>query len=139
MAFKHTYEDMLKRAYKALPEVSKTTTRFEIPSVKGSIQGKKTIVTNLTQIANKLGRELRHLVKFLSKELATTSNIEQNSVNFVGKFGSKSLNEKLDKYVKEFVLCSQCGKPDTKIIKDRNITFKRCEACGAKSTVRSIK
>ena len=139
MEFKHTYKEMLDKAYENFPEVSKNTTRFEVPLGTGSLQGKKTIVNNLAQIASKLGRELPHLVKFLSKELATTSEIKQNSVVFVGKFNSALLNEKISKYVKEFVLCSQCSKPDTELIKDRNITFKRCEACGAKSTVRTIK
>ncbi len=110
-----------------------------MPSVKGSIQGNKTIVTNLVQIATKLGREKNHLQKFLLRELATTGAVVKDKITFVGKFGSKVLNERINKYVKEFVLCDQCGKPDTKLPKERGVTFKRCEACGAKSTVRTIK
>ncbi len=138
MAWKHTYEKMLERAYKNLPAVSKKTTRFEVPSVTGSIQGNKTIVTNLSQISNKLGRPQKHLLKFLLRELATTGSGKE-TVTFIGKFSSKALNEKIDKYIKEFVLCDQCNKPDTKLLKDRGVTFKQCEACGARSTVRTIK
>ena len=65
MAWKHTYEEMLDKAYKNLPTISKKTTRFTVPSITGSIQGNKTIVTNLTQIATKLDRQVSHLTKFL--------------------------------------------------------------------------
>lgn len=139
MGFKHSYDEMLDKAYKSLPTVSAKTTRFEVPSITGSIQGNKTLLTNLNQVADKLGRPPEHLVKFLSKDLATTSDTKNNTTTFVGKFNSKLLNEKIQKYLKEFVTCQQCGKPDTKLIKEKGITFKRCEACGAKSTVRSIK
>ena len=139
MVWKHTYEKMLEKAYKALPEAGKKTTRFEIPQVTGSLQGKRTMVTNLAQIATKLGRPQTHLLKFLLRELATTGNIDKDRTIFVGKFPSRLLNEKVDKYVKEFVLCDQCSKPDTKLIRERGIAFKQCEACGAKATVRTIK
>jgi len=139
MAWKHTYEEMLDKAYKNLPTISKKTTRFTIPSITGGLQGNKTIVTNLTQIATKLDRQVSHLTKFLLRELATTGASTNDKITFIGKFGSGVLNEKIDKYVKEFVLCSQCSKPDTKLLKERGVTFKKCEACGAKSTVRTIK
>ena len=31
------------------------------------------------------------------------------------------------------------GKPDTELHKEKGITFKQCQACGARSSVRSIK
>jgi len=139
MAFDHKYPEMLDRAYKNMPKTKAATTRFEIPTVKGSIQGNKTVVTNLQQIANKLSREPEHLMKFLLRELATTGDMKSGGTLFVGKFSSKMLNKKLEKYVKEFVLCAQCQKPDTVLTKEQGLTFKRCEACGAKSSLRSLK
>lgn len=139
MAFKYTYEQMLDRLYKILPKSKVSTTRFEIPKVEGSVQGNKTIITNLKQIAKKLSRDDDHLLKFLNRELATPGEIKTGGTIFVGKFGSNLLNEKIDKYVKEFVLCEQCKKPDTVLSKEKGITFKRCEACGARASVRSLK
>ncbi|MHA1988975.1 MAG: translation initiation factor IF-2 subunit beta, partial [Promethearchaeota archaeon] len=49
------------------------------------------------------------------------------------------IQKKIESYVKEYVLCKECGKPDTKLIKEGRITFLKCEACGAKSSVKSIK
>jgi len=75
----------------------------------------------------------------LLRELATTGSVKAGGTIFVGKFGASALNAKIEKYVAEFVLCDQCKKPDTKLVKERGLTFKQCEACGAKSSVRTLK
>jgi len=137
MEFK--YEELLDRAYKQLPEVSEETQRFEIPTIKGSMQGNKTVITNLPQIASQLRRDFDHLLKFLLRELATTADVKPGEVIFVGKFRSEFLNQKIEKYFKEFVGCHQCGKPDTNLIKAQGVTFLRCEACGARASVRTLK
>ena len=139
MAWKHTYEEMLKRAFKLLPEAKAGESRFEIPKVHGRLQGNQTIITNFQQISSILRRDISHLFKFMLRDLATTGDIKANSVVFMGKFAPTRLNTKIEKYVKEFVLCNHCGKPDTELIKEKGITFKRCEACGTKQSIRSIK
>ena len=139
MVWKYKYEDMLKRAYELLPKIKSINNRFEIPKVHGRLQGNQTILTNLYQITNYLRRDINHLFKFMLRELATTGEIKNNLVIFNGKFTPTMLNSKIEKYVKEFVLCNQCGKPDTELIKEKGLTIKRCEACGARSSVRTIK
>jgi translation initiation factor 2 subunit 2 len=139
MTFKHKYEDMLNKAYKELPESKSTNSRFEIPKFHGRLQGSRTILTNFSQIASTLRRNINHMFKFIVSELATTGEIRPNQVIFNGKFAPTLLNTKLEKYTKEFVLCDQCNKPDTELIKEKDLTFKRCEACGAKHSVRTIK
>ena len=130
---------MLKKAYASLPKVSQTTSRFEVPRISGGFEGNRTLVKNLKQISSKLGRDVTHISKFLVKSLATTGEWKKNNFYFVGKFNSKRLNEAIEKYVKEFVTCKQCGKPETTLIKEKGITFKQCQACGARSSSRSIK
>jgi translation initiation factor 2 subunit 2 len=49
------------------------------------------------------------------------------------------MEKKLESYVKGYVLCKECKKPDTKLIREDRITFLKCDACGAKSPVKSIK
>ncbi|MEK6818964.1 MAG: translation initiation factor IF-2 subunit beta, partial [Nanoarchaeota archaeon] len=55
---------------------------------------------------------------------------------FNTKLNSEKVNEKLEKYTKEFVLCPVCGKPDTEILSEKNIKFKHCLACGARSPIK---
>ncbi len=139
MAWKHKYEDMLKKAYKLLPEVKSSGSRFKIPQVHGRLQGNRTIITNFSQIANHLRRPETHFLKFMLRELATTCELSNGVATFTGKFAPTSLNNKIEKYVKEFILCAQCGKPDTELVNEKDITFKRCEACGSKESIRNIK
>ena len=139
MAWKHKYEDMLKKAYKLLPKSEVKESRFEIPKVHGRLQGNRTIITNFGQIASHLRREEGHFLKFMLRELATTGELNNGVATFVGKHAPNMLNTKVEKYVKEFILCEKCGKPDTELISEKGTTFKRCEACGSRTSVRSIK
>jgi len=139
MVWKYTYEQLLDKAYSELPEISEETVRFEVPVVKGSIQGNKTIISNLSQIAADLRRQEAHLYKFLLRELATTGDQKKGQTVFIGRFRSDFLNGKIEKYVNEFIYCKQCKKPDTHLTKEQGVTVLVCEACGAKSTVRTLK
>ena len=34
--------------------------------------------------------------------------------------------------------CPECGKPDTNLVKEDRINFLVCEACGARTSVKSV-
>ena len=53
------------------------------------------------------------------------------------KLSATMINEKINKYARIYVLCSECGKPDTKIIKEGNVNSLKCLACGAKHPIKS--
>lgn len=129
------YEALLERAKKALPEDKGAGNRFEIPKVKGHIQGSRTVVNNFVQIANFIGRDPNHLLKYVNKELATPGEIIKQAAIFKSKISAAKLNEKIEKYVNEFVVCKECGKPDTKLVKEGTVMFIKCQACGAKKSV----
>ena len=131
-----TYEELLNQAYKNLKPIEKSKERFEIPKIEGHHEGTKTILNNLPQIASYLRRDINHLLKFLLKELATSGSIKQNRTILHRKIPSAKVNEKIQDYSNEFVLCSQCQKPDTELIKEKGFTFMHCLACGAKHSVR---
>ncbi|MBS3113256.1 translation initiation factor IF-2 subunit beta [Candidatus Woesearchaeota archaeon] len=131
------YKEMLKKAKKELPEDVKNTERFEIPKVKGHIQGNKTIITNFTQIIDALRRDAQHLLKYLLKELATPGEITKTSLIIGAKVSASKINEKIERYAKEYVLCKECNKPDTTILKEGDFAFIKCMACGAKHPVKS--
>ena len=82
MVWKYKYGELLESALKQLPESSRKATRFEMPKVKGMIEGNKTIVTNIVDIANYLGRDIHHLIKFLNRELATSATLKGNRAIF---------------------------------------------------------
>lgn len=129
---------MLKEARNNLPESAFEKERFEIQKIRGHIQGNKTILTNLLQIANDLGREADHLLKYILKGLATPGEIKKSGSVIVGtKVPASRINEKIWQYANDFVFCPECGKPDTKLDKEKNVLFIKCLACGARKPVKS--
>ncbi len=133
------YESMLEEAYKKVkkPEGLYSSERFEIPKAQGHFEGKRLIVTNFTQIASYLRRDPVHFQKFILKSLATSGQREGDRLVLNNKIPSAKINEKIGEYVKEFVVCKECGKPDTELKKEDRFMFIHCLACGAKHSVRS--
>lgn len=131
-----TYEKLLDEAYKKVKVVKTGGERFEIPKVEGQISGKNTIITNISQIAAYLRRPLEHLARFLQKELAVPGKIDGDRLILITKLNSQKVNDKIQQYAKDFVICPECQKPDTEIVAEKGIKFKHCLACGAKSPIR---
>ncbi len=131
------YKELLKKAKKELPTESAAHERFEVPKVRGHIQGNRTVISNFGQIASALNRESDHMLKYILKELATPGEFKNNVLIMGRKVSASMINDKIEKYVKDFVLCKECKKPDTKLIKEDRITFLKCQACGAKQPVQA--
>ena len=123
---------MLKEGKKNLPDTVSETERFNVPKVRGHIEGNKTIVSNFSEIAKTLQRKSEHLLKYVLKELATPGEIRKNALIFGTKLSASKINEKIAQYVETFILCKECGKPDTKLSKESGIYYLKCQACGAK-------
>jgi len=131
-----SYEAMLDDAYNKIKIVTTSGDRFEIPNVQGKVQGKNTFIININEIASYIRRPVEHLAKFLQKELAVSGVLEKDRLVLKTMLNSAKVNEKIELYVKEFVTCTECKKPDTEIISEKGIKFKHCLACGAKSPIR---
>ena len=131
------YEELLESAYKDIKPVQSKIDRFEIPKVEGHIEGTKTIITNFKQILDYLRRQEAHLLKYLLKGLAASGIVKGDRLIINRKIPSKNINEKIQQYVKDFVTCKECSKPDTEIIKQDRMSFVHCLACGAKHSVSS--
>lgn len=128
---------MLTRGKKNLPEISAATERLVVPKVTGHLEGNKTVISNFFQIASIIGRSPDHLLKYISRETAAKGEFKKQLLVFNTKLPSSKINEKLEQYVDNYVICKECGKPDTKLVKEGIITFLRCQACGAKHSINS--
>src|SRR3989344_9555612 len=131
------YNSALDNVYKNLPESILKKERFELQEVKSIIQGNKTIISNFSSIVSQIRREPQHLLKFLLRELATPGNIDGPRLILGRKISSRLIQQKVEEYVKIFVLCHDCKKPDTKLIKEDKILSIKCMACGAKHPIKS--
>jgi len=131
------YKEMLKRGRDNLPESVFEKERFEIPKVKGHLEGNKTVISNFKQIAHVLRRPVEHLLKYILRELAAPGELKGNILVIGTKVPASRINEKIKQYAYEFVLCQECGKPDTEFLKEGEFLFVKCAACGAKKPVKS--
>lgn len=129
------YEKLLDRGIKNLPKQVKGGERFEIPKVRGHVQGQKTVISNIHKIAGEFNREPEHLTKFLLRELAAPGNLKPKGLILGRKITSVRVNEKVRKYAEIFVICKECNKPDTKIVRENRVMFLKCMACGARHPV----
>ncbi len=136
MENKENYEKLLEEAYRKIKKTDSSSNRFEIPKIEGHFEGRKTILTNFYQISSHLRRKPEHLQKFMLKELAVSGQKEGDRFVLNMKVPSPKINQKIEEYVNEFVLCRECKKPDTELIRKDRINFVHCLACGAKHSVR---
>ncbi len=125
------YNKLLDRLYMSLPAKTLENTRFELPTAESIVQGKQTIWKNFSKNAKDLKREESQLYKFVMKEISTSSTIQNNTLILSGIFNNQKVNQILEKYIKLFVLCSACKKPDTEIVTQNNVKVLKCSACGA--------
>jgi len=135
----YDYDVLLERVLTGLPEKLKKHDRYELPEADSFIEGNMTIIRNFHEISTSLRRKPEHLMKFLSKELAAPTNIDGNRVIIQRKLKKQVVDEKIKGYAKEFVMCHECGRPDTKITEMEGQRIVKCEACGGWWPMRRIK
>jgi len=135
---KYDYNELLKRARSQIPETHTKQERLEIPKIKYTIVGMRTIIFNFKEIADALNRDPQHVLKFLTGEMATAATTQESRAIFQGKFPEDTLVRLLQRYMENFITCPVCKRPDTKIVKEKRLLFLVCEACGAKSSVKQL-
>ena len=133
------YENLLKQAYSNITEKTESSERFVVPEAKAYVEGKTTVLENFSEIVSKVRRDPDHLMKFLLGELGTSGKIDGNRAIFNGKFEITLIKMMIKSYVEDYVICSECGKPDTRLVKDDRVMQLRCDACGSHRPVRKRK
>ncbi len=135
---KENYENLLNLALEQIPRAVFESARFQIPEADVAMVGSRTILKNFKTITAEFNREPEHFMKFLLRELGAAGDIQGAQAVFQGKFSAAIVADRIRRYVEEYVLCRECGKPDTKLEKLERIYISRCEACGARASVREV-
>jgi len=135
---KYDYEELLKRARSQLPEVGVKRERLEIPRLHYARIGMRTVIYNFKEVADALNREPQHMLKFLTGEMATAATVQGSRVIFQGKFSEDTFGRLIQRYLESYVVCPVCKRPDTKIVKEKRLSFLVCQACGAKSSIKQL-
>jgi len=124
------YEAFLDRALKQAPAVKTDDKRFVVPAPKIFSEGRTTVLENFGDIVDVLRRDPEHFMKYLLRELGTAGKLEGRRATFQGRFSSDVVKSHVDGYVEEYVICSECGRPDTHLTKSDRVLMLKCDACG---------
>ncbi|MCU4742824.1 translation initiation factor IF-2 subunit beta [Halobacteria archaeon AArc-m2/3/4] len=125
------YESSLDRAMENVPDIGGDEQRLQIPDPQAQKDGAFTRFTNLGEIADVLSRGDEHVHRFIQRELGTSGKLGDGRGRYNGTFSGQDFSVAIDAYVEEYVLCSECGLPDTRLVREDRTPMLRCDACGA--------
>ena len=132
------YDEMLDRAIEETPDIEGDGNRFDVPDPNVRQEGNVTVYENFQATVRRLDREEDHVVKFLQNEVGTSGHIDESGrARLTGDFSDRRIREAIEAYTEEFVLCSECGLPDTHIVREQGVVLLQCDACGARSSTSS--
>lgn len=119
-----------------IPDIKVAGSRFVIPEPKLFYEGRTSVLENFEAIADYVNRDRNHLMTYILRELGTAGKIEGLRAVFQGRFLREGVGAIIKSYVEEFVICSECGRPDTHLIKSERVLMLKCDACGAHRPVK---
>ncbi len=123
---------LLDRALEKIPELSLERSDFVIPSAETFIQGNKTMLKNISGIANTARRQIEEISRYLTRELGVPISSDGQQLIISGRFSDEEINKHIKRYFEVFVICRECHKPDTHTEPHgRGMSYVICEACGA--------
>ncbi|GGN14728.1 translation initiation factor IF-2 subunit beta [Halarchaeum nitratireducens] len=126
------YQIALDRAFDALPErPAEADARLQIPAPEGETDGAFTRLTNVRAIADAVSRDPTHLFRNVQRELGTNGQFDGQRARYNGSFSVADFDAAIDAYVAEFVTCTECERPDTRLVTEDGVEMLRCTACGA--------
>lgn len=102
--------------------------RYQMPEVVVSHETGKTIIQNLKEISEFLFRDPAHILKFLSMSFGCIGTSDQKYV-LNGDFDSKRIQNGIYDFIDRFVLCKECGNPETKFLFGE-VLKRSCSSCG---------
>lgn len=132
------YDDHLDRALEETPKIEDSGDRFDVPDPEVRQEGNVTVYENFQDTLDRLDRDGERVLKFLQDELGTSAHIDESGrARLTGEFSQGRISDAIDEFAEEFVLCPECGLPDTRLEREQGAVLLRCEACGARSATSS--
>lgn len=126
------YDDRLEEALSATPDIQGAEARFTIPDPDVRQEGNATVYENFQTTVDRLGRESTLVLGVLQNELGTSAHIdERGRARLTGEFTAGRIEDAIESFAEMYVLCSECGLPDTRLETEQGAETIRCTACGA--------
>lgn len=133
------YKKLLKKVLDDTSNKRVVEDRFKLPKAEIFYEGNTTVIKNFDKVSDAVNRDADLILKFLLGGVGTAGEIDGGRVVFQGKIPAKHIQDKLKEYIDTYVMCSECNRPDTHLVKQGRTILIRCDACGAFRSVRSRK
>jgi translation initiation factor 2 subunit 2 len=133
------YRKLLKNVLEDTSAKRVVEDRFKLPKIEIFYEGNTTVIKNFDKISDAVNRDPQLILKFLLGGVGTAGEMEGGRVVFQGKILAKQIQDKLKDYIDTYVMCSECNRPDTHLVKQGRNLLIRCDACGAFRSVKSKK
>lgn len=102
--------------------------RYKMPALQIKQQTNCVIIENLAQVSTSLKRNQKMILKFFGIRLGTQVSDSKSSIN--GTFKAHELQEALQEFIQTYVLCPDCGNPETEFYLKKKTYKRTCKACG---------
>jgi len=133
------YKKLLKKVLDSTSTNVVDDDRFKLPKAEIFYEGNTTVIKNFDKISDAVNREGDLILKFLLGGVGTSGEIVGGRLVFQGKIPATQIQDKMKEYIDTYVMCSECNKPDTHLVKQGRTILIRCDACGAFRSVKSVK
>lgn len=118
--------------------------RYKMPAIRAKVEGRgngiKTVIDNCVDVARALQRPAEYVCKHFGFELGAQCQMNAKTERYIvnGSHDPSLLQDKLDAFIRNWVLCQSCENPETSIkIKDGCINSS-CKACGWRGELKAI-
>jgi len=120
--------------------------RYKMPELEAKVEsrgnGIKTVIVNLADIAKALARPTTYPIRYIGYTLGALVDINESTNRYIvnGKHSEEDLSALLDGFIDKYVLCKQCGNPETilSVSKDQSTLRLKCKACGGVTKVNAL-
>lgn len=117
--------------------------RYKMPAIAVKHEGKgkmkKSVVVNIKEVSESIGRPADYLMTYLGQKLSATAKLEKDlSLSYVtGHHDPGLVQEQILNFIKDAVTCRKCTSPETSChtegSKKHKVLSLQCKSCGERS------
>eukprot|EP00292_Cryptomonas_paramecium_P012140 CAMPEP_0113695184 /NCGR_PEP_ID=MMETSP0038_2-20120614/20749_1 /TAXON_ID=2898 /ORGANISM="Cryptomonas paramecium" /LENGTH=301 /DNA_ID=CAMNT_0000617679 /DNA_START=280 /DNA_END=1182 /DNA_ORIENTATION=- /assembly_acc=CAM_ASM_000170 len=126
--------------------------RYTMPVINVKVEGTtkmiKSVLVNVEDVCQAIGRPVDYLVTFLGQELSANAKVDMDKdkekiekAYVTGAMDQKQVQASIFKFIEHFVQCEHCKNPETSVniegAKKNKILYLTCKSCGRRSDLDS--
>ena len=119
-----------------LDEINDPFYRYKMTKLVISRQKKSwTLINNLDNVANDIGREQNLIIEFFKKKFSANFSIKKQMLVTSKDISYDEFEKAIREFIEYFVLCPICRLPETNIRKSSNDLYLDCICCSSTSLI----